>query len=231
VAASDAPDAARDKFLVRIVTAAEEALVARLLAAAFDDSPTYQHMFREPDPARRARALTFLFHARLIISRLMGGTTLGMFPLSGDACVATLTIGPIAAQNATFCVKVRAGLLAWPFLFGLSSLGRTTSLGAAMTAASLAANGRCDFELMMVATAVDQQGCGLGSHMLREALVWLRNSSSPATAITVGLSTQKLRTCDFYARVGGFAVTSERSFLDGDERFQSWTMKLELECA
>jgi hypothetical protein len=47
----------------------------------------------------------------------------------------------------------------------------------------------------------------------------------------VGLSTQNLRTCDFYARVGGFAVTGKRSFLDGDERFQSWTMKLELESA
>jgi ribosomal protein S18 acetylase RimI-like enzyme len=188
-------------------------------------------MFRESDPARRTRALTFLFHARLIISRLMGGTTLGMFPSAGGACVATLTIGPIASQNATFCVKVRAGLLAWPFRFGFSSLGRATSLGAAMTAASLAVNGRCDFELMMVATAVDQQGRGLGSRMLREALAWLRNSSSPATAITVGLATQNLRTCEFYARVGGFAVTGERSFLDGDERFQSWTMKLELESA
>ena len=71
-----------------------------------------------------------------------------------------MTVGPIAAQTPSFVVKLRHGILLWPFVLGFSSLQRALAIGELTTKASIATHGVCDWELMMVATAPQHQKQG-----------------------------------------------------------------------
>lgn len=209
-----------DKFQMRIVRpGTEEAEVARLLARSFADAHNTVYMFF--DPALRVRALPWFFARRLRLAKAVGGTILGLFDISTNTCVSTITITPNNVQ-ATVWHWIWQGMLVWPLLWGFDSFRRCLDLKKEISRASRTAKGgRCNMELLMLATSPEHQGQGHGRRLLSEAL------ASLDSGISVGLSTQTESNIKFYEKIG-FVVTSENHLLEGQENsFMSWTMRLD----
>ena len=96
-----------------------------------------------------------------------------------------------------------------------------------MKDASNVANGKNNWEVMMVATAPQLQGRGLSSALFLAALDLLRNEAA-GSKIILGLTTQKASNVSFYSKLG-FAVTGELDAFEGSpEAVHSWIMRLEL---
>ena len=209
---------------IRPLQRQEEAHVSCLLADALFTNSAYKYIISGDDQSRQER-LVWFFRFRLAVVREMGGVTLGLFECG--KCVSTLTLGPIETQDPSPMVLIKCGALNWPLILGLPSISRAKKFGKLMKDASNVANGKNNWEVMMVATAPQLQGRGLSSALFLAALDLLRNEAA-GSKIILGLTTQKASNVSFYSKLG-FVVTGELDAFEGSpEAVHSWIMRLEL---
>ena len=219
---------------IRAATRTDAQALAGLYAASFDDNPAYASVFqlRETQPARHAEALAWLFERRAILA--VGSGCLFLLAEeapTGDAAVAAAPALLAAAalmplsKKPDFLDMLAAGVLEWPFRWGLPSLLRALALDDAQTRPVGEARGAAEpermpvvAELSMVAVRPDAQGRGIGGALLRELLArW-----DACGGGVVALGTQRARNLPFYARAG-FVQTREWDA----GGYTSWAMRRE----
>ena len=109
---------------------------------------------------------------------------------------------------------LRAGLLVWPFYWGLHSAMRGVSVDEELDTIEKRVCPDSEAQLQTVAVSSAWQGKGVGKGLVRTVLADARISG-----LSVSLSTQKEQNLPFYASLG---------FMDATEHevcgFKSWTM-------
>ena len=214
---------------IRAATRADAPALAALYADAFEDNPAYASVFqlRDTQPARHAEALAWLFERRAVLA--VGSGCLFLLAEeapTGDApappLLAAAALMPLA-KKPNFLAMIEAGVLEWPFRWGLPSLLRALALDGAQTGPVGETRGSEEpqlppvvAELSMVAVRPDAQGRGIGGALLRELLArWDASGGG-----VVALGTQRARNLPFYARAG-FVQT--REWHAGG--YTSWSMR------
>ena len=214
---------------IRAATRADAPALAALYADAFEDNPAYASVFqlRDTQPARHAEALAWLFERRAVLAVASGCLfLLAEEAPTGDApappLLAAAALMPLA-KKPNLLAMIEAGVLEWPFRWGLPSLLRALALDGAQTGPVGETRGSEEpqlppvvAELSMVAVRPDAQGRGIGGALLRELLArWDASGGG-----VVALGTQRARNLPFYARAG-FVQT--REWHAGG--YTSWSMR------
>ena len=212
----------------REVTLADVGELSTLYAAAFDDNPAYSSIFqlRASDPAAHAAALKWMFERRVALLHGAGGPFL-VATDGGDGRVLAAAGIVKHSRKAGLAEMLQAGLLEWPFRWGLPSLLRALTLdngilegadGGGHDGADV--KGDTEGELSMVAVAPGAQGRGVGSALMKELLA--RWDAQRGGALTLG--TQRRVNVTFYERLG-FVVTHAREATS--TQFGHWQMRRE----
>ena len=191
---------------LRRVTQADVPALARLYAAAFADNPAYTSVFAELRGASLEAALAWLLAKRCDL--LLATHAPFLCAVTGDGQI--LAAAAVELRENTRLELVQAGVLGWPFLWGLASLRR------ALASPRHAPPGSP--EVRMVAVSPATQRKGLGGAVLDAVLA---EFDALRTGRGLVLGTQKEVNCGFYERRG--FVRDHELNSDG-EWTTSWVM-------
>eukprot|EP00043_Microstomoeca_roanoka_P015624 m.156611 g.156611 ORF g.156611 m.156611 type:complete len:216 (+) comp16299_c1_seq1:235-882(+) len=195
---------------------------ARLCARTFLDNKAYAGIFNFTDsPTRLEDALHWFFTRRLSIAfdaqipffvgRDEQGTIVGGVGVVSPHC------------RPSPLLLVKHGLVLWPFLWGIPSFARLLFLDATTQ------ERKDSWVLNMMAVAEDQQGKGIGTTILKEALAYIGSQADEQQQpYRVALNTQKEINLRFYGKQGfklTQKITIENNLL-GVQPFPSWSMEL-----
>lgn len=196
--------------MLRILEAGHLDEAARLVAAAFADSPTYVYICQGDQ-----RFLQWMFSRNLWL-RL--GTRANNCVITDDELVCTFMLVTPDVPAVGLWGMLRAGILLAPLRFGMPTVRRLLEVKDWFEEQEHALRADspypvCALERMSVRP--DQQGKGLGSKALKEALDY-----TDSQGWGVILATQLDRNVVFYQRLG-FTVVFEADYHD----IHSWFMR------
>lgn len=183
---------------------------------AFLSNAAYNMCFLGVPDEDLPRALEWLFCKRLRLLLEAGAIGMGAFDASGRVQACVLGVPP--GCRPSLWAQVRAGLLTWPYRWGMASFKAVLDADSRAGAAPPDA-----YEVSMMAVVPALQGRGVGSALLRLLLDELKShactaaaapGAAPASAsgrkeATVHLNTQKAINVAFYQRAG-FRLTDIR---------------------
>lgn len=190
---------------LRRVTEGDVPSLARLYAAAFADNPAYTSVFADLHGASLEAALAWLLAKRCNL--LLATNAPFVCSVAGDGEI--LAAAAVELRANTRLELVQAGVLRWPFLWGLASLRRV------LAAPRHAPPGSP--EVRMVAVLPAAQRKGLGGTVLDAALA---EFDALQTGRGLVLGTQKEVNCGFYER-HGFVRDHE---MGSDGGWTTWVM-------
>jgi ribosomal protein S18 acetylase RimI-like enzyme len=201
------------------IAAAQIPAVGQLLAEAFDADPAYGFLF--PGVAARRRGLADFFERNLRTHRPY---RCSYVLTDGNDVVATVTIRPPGGVPIALLTMVRRGLIPFAMRNGPGAVRRLLRLKGAYDAIEAQATGGQPHRLVhMMAVAPGQQGRGIGTRLLQEAIA-LSAEAKGGASLPVVLTTHNERNVAFY-RASGFTVTDRREVsLDKTAIYPVWTM-------
>jgi len=184
-------------------------------AEIFIDNKAYKHIFQLSESTQHFNSLKWLFSKRL---SLLLSTFRGPFKIVYDLRE------PKKISASGGCVlnslkpgiwdMIQAGILEWPYLWGLSSLWRALALDDELHNNIKVSGIVYDGEISMIGVRPDQQGKGVGSFLLNSLL-----SDSSLQGKSLCLQTQKEINVSFYKKFGFSEL-----YRDELHGFSSWTM-------
>jgi ribosomal protein S18 acetylase RimI-like enzyme len=202
--------------------------VGSLLAQALDDDPAYRFLF--PSPEARRRGLADLFRRNLrthlpyrctyVLTRPNASTSTRELEV-----VATVTIRPPGGVLISLATMIRRGLVPFVVHNGPLAVKRLLALMKVYDEIEAQmARGESHRLVHMMAVAPGEQGRGLGTRLLEEALA-LSTRASTDPRLPVLLTTHKEANVVFYRKLG-FAVADERRLtLPGAPAYPVWSMR------
>jgi ribosomal protein S18 acetylase RimI-like enzyme len=209
---------------LRDATLADSDALGALYADAFDDNPAFDSIFqlRRTDAGAHTAALRWLLTARAWMLLRARCPYLVAWPPGDATPLAAAALVPNGRKPGA-AAFVRAGVLTWPFRYGLASLRRALALDGDIPEAP-AADGAT---LMHVAVRPGSQGRGAGSALVRELLArW-----DAAGGGGVSVNTQRAINLPFYARFGFVVVAERRMEPSGADAYTSWDLRREAAAA
>jgi Acetyltransferase (GNAT) domain len=207
-------------FTVAPISATQIDALGNVLAQALDDDPAYRFLF--PSPASRRRGLADFFR-RNLRTHLPYRCTYVL--TRGRDTIATVTVRPPGGVPISLPTMVRHGLVPFVARNGPFAVKRLLVLMRVYDALEAqAAHGESHRLVHMMAVAPPEQGRGLGTRLLEEALAQsVRPSTEPR--LPVLLTTHKEANVVFYRKLG-FAVADRRELsLGGATAYPVWTMR------
>jgi GNAT superfamily N-acetyltransferase len=201
--------------------------VGSLLAQALDDDPAYRFLFPSAEARRRGLADFFRgnlrthlpYHCTYVLTRQASTSTRAI------EAVATVTIRPPGGVPISLATMVRRGLVPFVVRNGPLAVKRLLALVKAYDEIEAQmARGESHRLVHMMAVTPPEQGRGLGTRLLDEALA-LSTRASGDPRLPVLLTTHKEANVVFY-RKAGFAVADERQLtLPGAPAYPVWSMR------
>jgi ribosomal protein S18 acetylase RimI-like enzyme len=179
------------------------AVVARILASAFDIDPAYQYLF--PHPVSRLRGLADYFSRTLRLNAADGCNYVVVDPAGAVRGSVTLR-SPLGSSVSTRTLLLH-GLLPFALSSGVDAVRRLLWLKQAYEALEIeAAQGRPHRLIRMLAIAPRDRGQGLGAQLLSHVL----DAASADSYLPCVLTTHFERNVIFYRRAG-FEVIEQRT--------------------
>lgn len=173
-----------------------EDAVTHVYLPAFMSNPAYNMCFTGVADEDIPRALEWLFRKRLQLLLDGGATGVGAFDATGRvrACVCGVQPG----NRPGLWSQIRAGLLTWPYRWGMASF--LSVLDADNRAGSAPPDA---YEVSMMAVQPSLQGRGVGSALIRHLMAeFTAHARRVGKSATVYLNTQKAINVTFYQRAG-----------------------------
>ncbi len=243
--------------------------ISRIYTLAFFDNPTYNSIFPLFSDEDKFRAFVWFFKKRLWIAHRLGWVMMKVVDVTNNnnnnnnnntsnndssnsnSCSSGRIVGACCAVppggDSSLWDNIQAGILAWPYLWGLPSL---LALFHAMKENIHFAG----WELAMMAVVPEYQSKGAGTALLRGVLGEVRERSrgradylavikeeregegegkggGGEAKLYIHLSTQREQNVEFYRKAGGFRLIGREvrtHYIDERMTYPSWYMRLEL---
>ena len=208
--------AGSESIMYRPLRPEEVPELATLFSESFADNAVNNHIFQYDSathPLEHCSSMKWIYEKRLSI----------IIYYDYPAYVA-VNVATGAIVGAACCIMkstkpgiwglIRAGLLTWPFYWGVQSALRAVSIDEEFDSLEKKLYPNCEAQLQMVAVSPACQGMGIGKGIVRALL-----ADSRLSGLAISLSTQKPQNVPFYRSLG-FQNEVEHTFFG----FKSWTM-------
>lgn len=206
-------------FIISPILETDIPEVALVYTLAFYDNPCYDSLFPEYSDDLKYKAFIWYFTKRVSIAKELNWIMLKIQDkqtkqILGCCCAYS------PEQDATTWDFVRHGILLWPYYWGFASFQALLHLMDQVKHVP-------GWELSMMAIHPNFQGKGIGSVLVQQVLLQIKEKKRLNEEIVITFSTQKEINVRFYEKVGFQLVKVDTlTYSHNNKPYPSWNMTM-----